>query len=122
MASLGLLLLWSGYTFGIFGWAKIRTAGGAPKLSFSDVALPSHRAAYLTAVQSSLTGAGGFGPGSEPLYSPLPANTPSTEPTNPNGTPNLSGLGTGVPSPGVVIPPGIPSPQPMTSGTFVPSS
>jgi len=50
MATLGIVLLWGGYTIGIFGFAKIKAAYGAsPSLSISALALPSHRTTYLAA-------------------------------------------------------------------------
>ena len=53
MATLGILLLWAGYTTGVFGFAKIKSAYGAsPALSVSDLALPSHRNTYLAAAQA----------------------------------------------------------------------
>jgi hypothetical protein len=63
MPALGVVLIWAGYTFGIFGFAKIQTALGSPKLSLSDVALPSHRATYLAAAATWGTNGGGV-PGS----------------------------------------------------------
>jgi hypothetical protein len=63
MLPLGFVMIWAGYTFGIFGFAKIQTALGSPKLSLSDVALPSHRAIYLAAAATWGTNGGGV-PGS----------------------------------------------------------
>lgn len=63
MLPLGFVMIWAGYTFGIFGFAKIQTALGSPKLTLSDVALPSHRATYLAAAQTWGTNGGGV-PGS----------------------------------------------------------
>ena len=41
MAALGLFLIWSGYTFGVYGFSKIKSAYGAsPSLALADVALP----------------------------------------------------------------------------------
>lgn len=53
MATLGILLLWAGYTTGIFGFGRIKSAYGvSPALSISDLALPSHRATYLAAAST----------------------------------------------------------------------
>lgn len=53
MASLGIVILWSGYTLGIFGLSRIKSAyGSVPNLTISDLALPSHRATYLAAVKA----------------------------------------------------------------------
>jgi hypothetical protein len=47
MATLGLTLIWTGYALGIFGWSRIKHSS----LTFSDIALPSHRSTYVTAAQ-----------------------------------------------------------------------
>ena len=50
MAALGLVILWAGYLAGITGYSKIKAAtSAAPRLSLSDLALPSHRATYMAA-------------------------------------------------------------------------
>jgi len=92
MPTLGILILWSGYLLGITGFAKIRSArGGAPALTLSDIALPSHRATYLAAAMAwsnpSPTVPGGFSPGS--TSGTLGAGMP---PTNiiPGGLPGVN--------------------------------
>ena len=103
MATLGIVLLWGGYTIGVFGFAKIKSAYGlSPSLSISDLALPSHRATYLAAATSwgnqvstpgagstpATGGAAGIGaPGgtqSGPTAAPVPGQTIVT-PTTPGG-------------------------------------
>lgn len=50
MPSLGLFMMWAGYTLGIWGFSKYKTARApAFKSSLSDLVLPSHRQAYLLA-------------------------------------------------------------------------
>jgi hypothetical protein len=50
MAGLGIFLIWAGYSLGIFGFSKIKSAyNQAPDLSLSDLTLPSYRATYLAA-------------------------------------------------------------------------
>ena len=104
MATLGLILIWSGYTFGIFGYSKIKSAyGTSPALSLSDLALPSHRLTYIAAwspASSSSSAAGARG------------NTGSGT-TAPGQFP----LPQGPPYPGSTIP----SPQATPSGPYVPA-
>ena len=86
MATLGILLLWAGYTTGVFGFAKIKAAYGAsPSLSISDLALPSHRTTYLTAATAWTTSSGtaatstasGSGTGSGATKSTVPSPSPA---------------------------------------------
>ena len=49
MAPLGFFVLWAGYTLGIFGFSKIKSAYSSNPLSLSDLALPSHRTTYIAA-------------------------------------------------------------------------
>jgi hypothetical protein len=88
MATLGIVLLWGGYTIGVFGFAKIKSAYGlSPSLSVSDLALPSHRATYLAAAttwggssSSSSTAAPSTGT-AVPAGAPAKTATTSTVPT-----------------------------------------
>jgi hypothetical protein len=60
MGGLGLIFLWGGYTLFVFGYARTKSARGGVGLSIADCALPSHRAAYESAMASySGGGAGG---------------------------------------------------------------
>jgi hypothetical protein len=48
---LGFLILWGGYSVGVFGYATFREASSAAvKLTFSDCVLPTHRSTYVTAM------------------------------------------------------------------------
>jgi len=101
MATLGIVLLWGGYTIGIFGFAKIKSAYGlSPTLSVSDLALPSHRNTYLAAAQAwgsgstaaaSSTGTGSSnsnssgGVGSTTVGAGSPPNPAAAAYTNPFG-------------------------------------
>jgi hypothetical protein len=97
MATLGLVILWSGYMVGVFGYSKIKAAtNGSPKLSVSDLALPSHRSVYLTA-------AAAWG-------NPTPANPNANTPSTSNNAPG-SGITVptepgGIPVPGSTAGPG----------------
>ena len=68
MPTLGILILWSGYLLGVAGFAQIKSARGTvPKLSISDLALPSHRGTYLSAaILWSNSGAQGVPAGATP--------------------------------------------------------
>lgn len=50
MAGLGLVLTWSGYMLAVWGYSKIKSAYTGNGLSIADLALPSHRVAYLNAM------------------------------------------------------------------------
>lgn len=117
MATLGLFLLWSGYTVGIYGYAKIQNARiTAPPLTFSDVALPSHRGLYLAAALFWTTPTpSSTSPGAANSAAQANIDAVSAAQTK-AGKPQLSTLGTGVPAPGVVIP----TPTPVPSGPFIP--
>jgi hypothetical protein len=59
MATLGIVMIWAGYTFGVYGYAKIKNAKQvSPPLSFSQLALPSMREQYLVIAQQWSTGSG----------------------------------------------------------------
>jgi hypothetical protein len=114
MATLGLLILWSGYTVGMFGFAKIKSAyGAAPTLSISDLALPSHRGTYMAAAAAWGSGTPtAASAGTTPTGSGASAPVPGT-PFNPNlGGANLP----------TTQGPSIPSPSPTPSGPFVPAT
>jgi hypothetical protein len=89
MPTLGILILWSGYLVGIFGFQKISSARGTvPGLTISDLALPSHRATYLsTAALWSNAGAQGVPAGATP-YPKNPGPPGSTIPFGGVNTPN----------------------------------
>jgi len=101
MATLGIVLLWGGYTIGVFGFAKIKSAYGlSPSLSVSDLALPSHRNTYLAAATA-------WGTGSTAAASSTAA--PSTGTAVPAGAPAKTATTSTVPTP-------IPTP----AGSYVP--
>jgi hypothetical protein len=58
VAPLGLIIAWGGYLFGAYGLAlwKWSSDPSATKLTISDLALPSHRAAYIAAMTSYAAG------------------------------------------------------------------
>ena len=95
MAPLGFFVLWAGYTLGIFGFSKIKSAyGQSPSLSLSDLALPSHRSTFMAAA-SAWTGAS------------TPPGTSSLVPTTPPvklGNPNTSTPGASIGIGGVTVP------------------
>jgi hypothetical protein len=112
MATLGLVLLWFGYTSVIGGLAKIKSAyGNSPALTISDLALPSHRGTYIAAVSAWGTGStGAASPGSTGAPSPIPA------PSGPLQGPVAAGA-TGAATLGRTPPP---SPVAVPSGPFTP--
>ena len=112
MAALGLFLIWSGYTFGVYGFSKIKSAYGAsPSLALADVALPSHRATYITAATGWTSGTSNSTAASTGAASTT--GTPASSATSKTlSTGGASGAAAGLSA--------IPSPTPATWGTFVP--
>lgn len=94
MAALGLILIWVGYTTGILGYSKIKSANGATALSISDVALPSHRALYM---QVAATWATSNSQGINP-NAPYSAQGPSGQTVSTGGTTGTGGLTQTVPN------------------------
>ena len=110
MAALGVLVIWAGYTFGVYGFSKIKSAYGAsPALSVADVALPSHKSTYLAA-------AAGWGNGGAGAAAAGAASSTSSAPSAPLQGPVAAGA-TGVAALGRTPPP---SPTPVPSGPYTP--
>lgn len=132
MATLGIVFLWFGYTAAIGGLAKIKAAyGAAPALSLSDLALPTHRATYLAAVQAWSTGSassasdGSTSTGSGSTTTATATATGSSTGPAKGIAPGLGQAVTAPPSSPLTVfgsPPGIPSPTQQTSGAFVPAT
>ena len=89
MPTLGILILWSGYLVGMFGFSQVKSAySTVPKLTISDLALPSHRATYMAAAAVwTNSGAQGVPPGATP-YPSSPGPPGSTIPFGGVNTPN----------------------------------
>jgi len=51
MGSLGMVVAWSGYLLLVFGYSRVKSAYTGNGLSIADLALPSHRPAYMTAMK-----------------------------------------------------------------------
>jgi len=49
VGALGVVVTWAGYALFVLGFSKVKSARSGTRLSLSDVALPSHRAAYMAA-------------------------------------------------------------------------
>ena len=89
MAALGLVIVWASYTLGMLGWTKVKHMtnplagpGQGKPLTFSDLALPSHRPTYLATFTA--------GPTTPPAVS---ANGVAAPPTVTGGNP-ITGGGT----------------------------
>src|ERR1035437_4122531 len=76
MATLGLLLLWTGYTGLAYGFVFIT----GRSLTLSDLALPSHRGTYLQAWGAGAAPPAAAPPGSPKVPSPPPTPTPFSFP------------------------------------------
>jgi hypothetical protein len=86
VAGLGIVIAWSGYTLLIWGYAKWGQGKnpGTPQLSISDVALPSHRPAYLVAMNAYATASAG---GTQSGATTKAPTTKTVKPVTPPGAP-----------------------------------
>ena len=123
MGPLGIVVLWGGYLFGIWGFSKVKTAYGGIQLSLSDLALPSHRTTYLASTAAWTQNGLYLGPAVVNPATGINQYGGTSSASNPEGPavptlPGINSLGgtTGEPGSSATEGPAVPSPTPTPSG------